>query len=223
LPLRLLQYHALLLYRHQIRVATTVVLLSRKARLRGLTGRLQQRGPDGEITLTFRYRVIRFWERPVEEILAGGLGVLPLAPLTDFAPERLPEILDLLDERFAEEAPPSAGDELWAATLMLMGVRYHRQVIRALGEKVQRMRESVTYQMIIEEGLEQGRAEGLVQGEIVAMRRTLVHLGTQRFGAPDERVASRLAGIDDLAALERSTDAILSATSWDDLLGLAGA
>lgn len=124
LPLRLLQYHALLLNKYPFRIVTTVVLLRRQAWARGLTGRLQRREPTGELNLSFRYRVIRLWRRPVEELLAGGLGVLPLAPLADLEPARLPEILDILDERFEAESPPSVADELWAATLLVMGVRY---------------------------------------------------------------------------------------------------
>lgn len=223
LPLRLLQYHALLLHRHQIPVATTLVLLRPQARLPGLTGRLQRRGPNGETTITFRYRVVRLWERPVDEILAGGLGVLPLAPLAAVEQSRLPEILHSLDERFDREAPPSTADELWAATLLLMGVRYDRSMIRALGERVRRMRESVTYQMIIEEGIEQGIEQGRAQGELAAIRRVLLHLGAQRLGQPPADVTARIEGATDLAALERASERILSVGSWDELLELAGA
>jgi hypothetical protein len=55
-----------------------------------------------------------------------------LAPLAAVNPERLPEILDRLDERFEREAPSSA-DELWGATILLMGIRYDRDVMLGLG------------------------------------------------------------------------------------------
>jgi predicted transposase YdaD len=220
LPVRLLQYHALLLHRHQIPVATTVVLLRRQARAAGLTGRFRQRGPTGEPTIAFNYHVVRLWERPVEELLTGGLGIVPLAPLAAVERGQLPDVLERLDQRFADETPsPSAVDDLWAATLLLMGVRYDRSVILGLGERVQRMRESVTYQIILEEGIEKGRAEG----ELSATRRLIEHLGSQRFGPPDADVAQRLARVHDLAALERASEAILTAGSWDDVLALAGA
>jgi predicted transposase YdaD len=220
LPLRLLQYHALLLHRHQVRVSTTVVLLRRQARARQVTGRFRQRGPDGQLTVSFNYRVVRLWERPVDELLAGSLGVLPLAPLADVQSEQLPAILDRLDERFEREAASSSAvDDLWAATLLLMGMRYDKSLILGLGERLQRMRESVTYQMIVEEGIEQG----LIQGELAATRRLILHLGAQRFGAPDEDVQRRLAAVADLAALERAGDNILTAGSWSDVLALAGA
>jgi predicted transposase YdaD len=220
LPLRLLQYHALLLHRHRLPVATTVVLLSRKARARGLTGRLRRLGPSGEVTVSFRYRVIRLWERPVAEFLAGSLGLLPLAPMADIRRDQLPEVLDLLDERFVEEAPaPSAVDELWTATLLLMGLRYDRRTIRSLGERVRRMRESVTYQMIIEEGIEQGLERGRAQ----EARDLLISLGADRLGPPDMTTVAALDSIQDRALLELLIRRLFDATSWDDLLVLAGA
>ena len=215
LPFRLLQYHALLLHRHQLPVATTVVLLRPEAQGGELSGRLEQLGPTGERTIAFNYAVVRLWEHPVEEFLSGSLGIAPLAPLADFEPGQLPAILDRLDERFEEEAPsPSLTDELWAATLLLMGVRYDREQIRGLGERVQRMRESVTYQMIIEEGIERG----LERGEILGVRRALLNLGSQKFGPPDRASADALERIEDMGTLQQLLQAILGANSWSDLL-----
>jgi predicted transposase YdaD len=223
LPLRLLQYHALLLHRHRIPVATTVVLLRRQARARGLNGRFVQRGPEGEVTVSFNYRVVRLWQRPVEELLTGGLGVLPLAPLAAIEPGRLPAVLDRLDARFEQEAPsPSAVDDLWAATLLLMGVRYDRGVILGLGQRVQRMRESVTYQIILEEGIEKGREEGLLRGEIEGMVHALIQVGTRRIGSPSPLTVDRLDAINDPDVVRRLLDGVLTTNSWDELLSTIG-
>lgn len=96
LPLRLHEYNAILRYRHKIRVRTTVVLLRRQADGRELTGLLEDVEPDGEVMLSFRYRVVNLWERPVDELLNGSLGVLPLAPLADVPRGGLQRILDRL-------------------------------------------------------------------------------------------------------------------------------
>lgn len=211
LPVRLLQYHALLLHRHELPVATTVVLLRPEASGRELSGRFVQRGPRGEETVSFNYTVVRLWQRPVDELLTGSLGIAPLAPLGDVEPGQLPEILDRMDERFAQDAgSPSAIDDLWAATLLMMGVRYTKEQIRGLGERVQRMRESVTYQMIIEEGIERGELQG--------HREMLLDLGTTKFGPPDANVVAfidRLSALNDLRRLGRR---LLTAASWDELL-----
>ena len=72
LPSRLLQYHALLHHRHQMRIETTVVLLRPEADGPGLTGQLElPAGPDGP-SVTFRYRVFRLWERPVACSVSGN-------------------------------------------------------------------------------------------------------------------------------------------------------
>jgi predicted transposase YdaD len=211
LPSRLLQYHALLLHRHQLPVATTVVILRTEAHGPELSGQFEHPGPSGETTVRFNYTTVRLWERPAEELLAGGLGIAPLAPLADMASTSLPTVLDRLDVRFEREAPtPSDTDELWAATLLLMGVRYTREQIRGLSERVQRMRESVTYQMIVEEGIE--------RGEVSGMRRLIVDLGTEKFGPPDALTIARLDRVASLERLRQLGRAILHADSWDDLL-----
>jgi predicted transposase YdaD len=211
LPLRLRRYHAILLYLHRIPVVTTVVLLLPQAGGQWDSGHFIEREPNGDVTVSFNYRVIRLWERPVEELLGAGLGVVPLAPLTTIDPGQLPSVLDRLDERFEREAPtPSAVDELWAATLLLMGVRYDRDAILGLSQRVRRMRESVTYQIILEEG------EAL--GRLRQARRDLLDLGTEKFGAPDALTMSTLSSLDDAERLGRMVRAILRANSWQELL-----
>src|SRR5687767_14908708 len=81
LPFRLLEYHALLLRRHKIRVETTVVLLRPSADDRELSGHFEQSGVVHDVTVSLRYRVLRLWEAPVDQLLSGSIGVVPLAPL----------------------------------------------------------------------------------------------------------------------------------------------
>jgi hypothetical protein len=205
LPWRLLQYHAILLHRHRIPVVTTVILLRRQADERGLTGQFEQRDPSGGVTVSFRYHVVRLWERPVAELLGGSLAVLPLAPLAAIPRGHLPQVLDYLGHRFEREAPSVAGD-LWAATALLMGVRYDRNAITGLIQRVRGMRESVTYQIILEEG------------RVQEARRLLLDLGTEKIGSPDAATAAAIEAVDDLDVLHRMGRAVLRANSWQELL-----
>ncbi|HZO27729.1 MAG TPA: hypothetical protein VFH48_17260 [Chloroflexota bacterium] len=205
LPLRLHEYNAILRYRHKIRVRTTVILLRRQADGRELTGLLEDVEPDGEVTLSFRYRVVKLWERPVDELLSGSLGVLPLAPLAAIWRRRLPEVLDQLGERF-EQAASSSADDLWAATALLMGLRYDRDAITSLIERVRRMRESVTYQTILEEG------------EVREARRTILDLGGEKFGPPAESTVALVEGLEDIDVLHRMIRSVLRANTWQELL-----
>jgi hypothetical protein len=68
------------------------------------------------------------------------------------------------------------------------------------------MRESTTYQAILE--------EGRIEGE----RRTLLRQATRRFGAPDAATRARVETVADTAMLDTLLDRVLTATGWDDLL-----
>jgi predicted transposase YdaD len=76
--------------------------------------------------------------------------------------------------------------------------------------EVARVRESLTYQAILEEG----RAEGRIEG----WRSIMLRLGSQRFGPPDTAVWAQLEAIRDVATLDRLGQRLLSAASWDELL-----
>ena len=76
------------------------------------------------------------------------------------------------------------------------------------------MKESSTYQAIVEEGVVRGRVEGRLQ----AMRSTLLRLGLQRFGPPTEPAQNAIQTIDNLERLEQLTERLLTASSWQELL-----
>jgi hypothetical protein len=109
LPERLLKYSVLLTNRHKLRVRTVVLLLRRKADGPHLTGTLRYRFEgDTDSYLTFRYHVLRVWKLPVETVLAGGLGLLPLAPLTAVPKKQVPAVIARIDERIEREATRGA-------------------------------------------------------------------------------------------------------------------
>jgi predicted transposase YdaD len=214
LPRRLLQYHALLLRRHRKPVASTVILLRPEADGRELSGFLEQHGPTGERTIAFNFGVVRVWERSADELLQGGIGTLPLAPLAAVQPTQLPTLIARIDERLSHETEPHVARELWTALNILMGLRYDREQIRELMRGVRQMRESVTYQAIVNEG----RTTGRVEGRAEEARRLALRLGTRRFGAPGPNVAATLDAMTDIEALEALADRLLTAHGWDDLL-----
>src|SRR5438132_8203951 len=99
LPRRVLRYNILLEARHDSPVQSVVVLLRPQADGRELSGVIQHELPNGRRYLEFRYDVVRTWQQPVEQVLTGGLGTLPLAPLTNVARSSLPEVVRRMDER----------------------------------------------------------------------------------------------------------------------------
>jgi hypothetical protein len=210
----MLQYHVLLRYRDKKPVESTVVLLRPGADGPELSaGRLDLHGVTGTQTIAFWFRVVRIWERPVDELLNGGLGVLPLAPIAAVEPDRLPDVIRRMGERFEHEAPSFVG-ELWAATDLLLGLRYDEDVVQSLLRGVRGVRESTTYQAILREGEEVGE----VRGRLAQARRDVLALGTDKFGAPDAATAETLESLNDLEALHGLLRSVLRTSSWQELL-----
>ena len=58
------------------------------------------------------------------------------------------------------------------------------------------MKESSTYQAILEEGRTEGRTEGQTEGALAEAKKVLRLLGDDAFGAPDERTAATIEGLD---------------------------
>jgi hypothetical protein len=79
------------------------------------------------------------------------------------------------------------------------------------------VKESVTYQAILEEGAAKGRREGA----LTEAKRILLRLGQGRLGPPDARVRSALEGITDVERLEALGERVYSAASWEELLALS--
>jgi predicted transposase YdaD len=210
LPFRLLVYCALLVRHHRQPIETTVILLRPAVDHPELSGRFEWPGPTGEPTLTFRFRVIRLWQRPVEELLDGSLSLLPLAPLAAVGPADLPRVIHRLNERLADEATPDRADLLWAATFLLLDLRYDREDIKEILSDMNRLRESTAYQIILEEGREEGRLEGA--------RQTLIALGTEKFGPPDAATLASLEGDASPERIERLARRVLGSSSWQELL-----
>src|SRR5208283_3896656 len=185
------------------------------------TGRLSRADVRVIVAMTW-FRVVRTRERPAEEILAGGLATLPLAPLARVKENELPAVVQAMRQRLDREATRSQAGMLWTATYVLMGLTYSDELIDRLIEGVQSMKESVTYQKILregrDEGRDEGRAEGRVEGRAEEARRILRRQGTRRFGKPDTHIEAALDAIADLERLEQMSDRILKVKSWDELL-----
>ncbi len=101
-----------LLYRHYlVPVHTVVILLRPQAAHANLSGLVSYAARPGRGTMNFTYEIVRLWERPAEQLLAGDLGVLPLAMLGRLAEEvpleaGLTSVAQRLLERLDKEAPP---------------------------------------------------------------------------------------------------------------------
>lgn len=222
LPQRMLRYNVLLKNRHGLPVRSVVILLRPKADGPEMTGFVRHSLAD-EVYLEFRYRVVRIWQMPVESVLAGGVGTLPLAPIADVAIDDLPEVIGRMKERVSAEVTRSEEAMLWTATYVLMGLRYDKALADELLRGVRAMEESVTYQAIIRKGeakgKAEGKAEGQAEGEINEARRILLRVGTKEFGIPDAATRAVIARIVEREQLETLIERVRDVNDWQQLLG----
>jgi hypothetical protein len=217
----LLLYNSALFKRHGLPVRTLLVLLHRGADSRKVTG-LYERGFPGEpFDAALRYRVLRVWEVPAAAWLSGGLGLVPLAPLGSVQKADLPAVVAQMKQRFDREAPSQA-KELWSAAYILMGLRYEGAMVQSLLRGVVNMKESVTYQAILEEGEAIGVAKGEAKGKAAEARKMLLLMGRDRFGEPSAKIAALLDAVTDLVRLEALMIRVLHAKTWEELLGVNG-
>lgn len=225
LPRRLLRYNALLDDRHDLPTRSILVLLREQADGNDLSGIYRRSLPGNPHHLEFHYQVVRVWQQPVELVLAGGLGTLPMAPVSQLADMEPEEVIHQMEERIDREPGVDAG-MFWTATGILMGLRYVREEVAWLLRGVRGMKESSFYQMILEEGealgvakgVAQGVAQGKIEGKIEEAKRILLILGRDRWGEPDPGVVEAIESLGDLGRVEVLVKRSYRASSWEELL-----
>jgi predicted transposase YdaD len=113
----------------------------------------------------------------------------------------------------AETSETEAGD-LWTATYILMGLRYPKALNAQLLQGVRRMKESVTYQAILEEGIEKGQESGALNEG----RRMLLLAGARRLGTPSVEVTETVERIRSRERLEQLVQRVFDVETWEELL-----
>ena len=151
--------------------------------------------------------------------MEGGLALLPLALISAVTEAELPGIIERMARRLSGSRKRKQAAIVWAAAFILSGLRYSPELSAQLFRGVVSMKESSTYQIILEEGRAEGRAEGVVLGAVGEAKKFLRIQGDRAFGPPDDRTAALIEQLDDLAQLEELFKRMQSTTSWQDLLG----
>jgi hypothetical protein len=207
----LLLYNALLFSRYQVPVHTIVVLLRPEAAHSNMNGTVDYTARPGRGRMTFEYEVVRLWERPAEELLAGDVGVAPLAmlgrlPLEVSKEDGLAAVAHCLVERLIREAAPDRAKKLLTDALLLTGLRVKRGIAMNIFRGVRMMEESDTYLMIVDEGREkQAKSDILLVGE-------------ERLGRAEESIQSELKNVSDLERLDRMLRRAVKAATWREIL-----
>jgi predicted transposase YdaD len=158
---------------------------------------------------------VRLWEQPVETLLTGGLGTLPLAPLGQLPQgttpeESLPPVIGRLVERMTAELPQAEAARLLTAAFVLAGMRLSRETAIQMFQGVRAMKDSTTYQYIVDEGVAIGRVQ--------EARDFLLLVGRDRFGEPDAATEVALQAITSLDRLHQLGRRLVTASGWQELL-----
>lgn len=215
LPRKLHVRNALLEDRHDLPVRSGVVLLRPEADSPQLIGRYERGFLGEDAYLTFHYQVLRIWQLAPGPLLSGPLGLLPFAPIGAVTEAELPGIIKQMERRLSQRRARGQASLVWASSYILLGLRYSPALAAQLFRGVVSMKESSTYQAILEEG----RTEGRNEGALTEAKKVLRLLGESAFGPPDERIAAQIERLNDLAELEDVLKHIRTATTWQDLFG----
>jgi hypothetical protein len=120
-PRKMQKRNILLEDRHDLAVRTLAVVLRPGADSPTLTGVHQRVFPgQAEPYSLFRYDVIRVWQLPPQRLLAGGLGTLPLAPISAVTESELPDIIKKMAQRL-QKGDDSVGSHVYPDGLAVFG------------------------------------------------------------------------------------------------------
>lgn len=211
LPRKLHVRNGLLDDRHDLPVLSGAILLRPEADSPQLTGVYRRAVPGEAEYLTFRYQVVRVWQLPPGPLLTGGVALLPLAPISDVTERDLPGIIQQMERRLRGHRGRVRAEVVWGAAYIMLGLRYSPALAAQLFRGVMGMKESSTYQAILEEGRN--------EGAVAEARKLLRVFGDRKFGNPDTRTAAAIERIADLARLEDLCQRVWTAASWKELLG----
>jgi len=215
-PERMQLYNTVLRRRHGLPVYSVLLLLRKSAVASDQTGVLRDLGVNDELHTEFRYTVLPAWEQPADRWLTAGVGLSPMALLTDEASRDLPAVAERFHDRLrAAPVSDTMKKNVLGSAFVLGGLRYDKTfLVEVFTTMSMTLEDSTTYQWILSKGIAKGIAKGEANGEA----RTILRLGTRKFGPPDSAVAQRLAAMTDLDQLDRLADRIFDVVSWDDLL-----
>lgn len=204
LDLRMLRYNVWATERYGLPVRSVAFLFRRQAAA-GVTGRVHAGTGDGWL-LDFRYTVVRLYNLPVELILAGPIGTIGLAAVSDIPPRESGRVAGQIRDRLVRDLPLAEAREMAEVLRVFAGLRPGRTFLETLMTTVADLYEASTS---YRETVDRSRAEG--------ERALLLRVGEARFGPPPTAVAARVAGAtsDDLARLAAR---LLFAGGWDELL-----
>lgn len=198
LPFRMLDYWVRLKRQYRCHIEQVVIFLKSSNSEAVFINRFE------DTNTNHRYRVIRLWEEDPTPLLANP-ALLPLATLAktnspNALLEQVAAQVDMIEE-------PRQRGNLAACVTVLAGLRFDDSLISQLFRE-EIMQESVVYQRLVQQGLQQGKQE--------EARTMILRLLTRRFGAIDLQKQEQIRALS-VSQLEDLGEALLDFSSTTDL------
>ena len=214
IPLRMLEYKVILTRKYRLPIEQVVIFLKHT------NSELVFQNQYQDNHTTHDYRIIRIWEENPAPLL-----VMPeLLPLAVLAQSDNPNtLLEQVAGQVAMIEETEQRQNISACVFVLAGLRFEKNLIRQLfREDV--MRESVTYQDILQQGVQQGLQRGIQQGvqqgvqqgmqrgEVAILQRQI----SRRFGELEPQLNERIQKLA-IPQLEDLGEALLDFSNVADL------
>ncbi len=204
-PDRFLVYNVLLSRQEQCPVKTVVLLMRPDAVSSDLTGVHRVMLPTGEVVLEWNYNVLRVWELS-PDVFMGHPGTMALALIAAVAAADLQPLIERVAEEFLKR-PTAEANELGSEAYLLFGLRHNRSVAARLIERIPGVKESDTYQAILEEG----ESRGVV--------RTFIEIAQNFLGPPDATTVAAIKAVHTSDRWPRVVQRVGKVRTWAELLG----
>lgn len=199
IPFRMLDYYTRLKRQYWCEVEQVALFLKQTGSEIVFTDEYQ------DTNTRHRYQVIRLWEQEPAPFLANP-ALLPLATLTRTASPAT--LLEQVAQQIARIEDIDERRNILSCADILAGLRFEKDLIRQLFRE-DIMKESVTYQAILEEGRQEGRKEG----EVLLILRLI----GRRLGRVDPQMQERIQRLS-IPQLEELGEALLDFSEATDLV-----
>ncbi|MBI1788950.1 MAG: Rpn family recombination-promoting nuclease/putative transposase [Acidobacteria bacterium] len=200
-PERICWYVVALSLRERVPIRTTLILLAERHAPKHVPAAHTLR--IHRLKISYEYDVVRLWELDPKPVLqAGHPNLLPWVMLMDASDAELEQAMIQIK---------GAGDgKLAAQFITLGGLRYPKrdhvvwmlERLRGMLINEEIIKESIFYQMILEEGVEKGLREGILKGRQEGRFREVRHF-IRRYAAIRFPALGDLPQLDDQSDLER--------------------
>ncbi|WP_028323669.1 hypothetical protein [Desulfatirhabdium butyrativorans] len=202
LPLRLLEYRIRHMMSEDLPAVSAVLLLRPD-------NRAVDHFEDAEVH--YRFRLIRLYEMDAKAAVKSlPTCLLPFVPLMKGGTDAVRQVEETI---YRSDLPSVQRADMLTSMTILSGLISDRLAQDILSRRRDLMIESAAYDIIKQEGIQQGVLLGSTQGKVEAMREHLIDLLTVRFGAPSKRLTQQVMAIQELPILQALWKQAMTASS----------